>query len=195
MSDLRSVCVYCGSRPGSLPGYVEAARELGYVLAERGIRLIFGAGSIGIMGAVADAVLERGGEVTGVIPFGLDRAEVTHQRLTELHVVETMHERKAMMMELSDAFITAPGGFGTLEELFEVLTWGQLGIHHKPVGLLNVEGYWEPMLKMLDHCLEQGFIDPFQRELVLDAADAGGLLSKLEGYEPHAHAVWQLRGE
>lgn len=191
MTDVRNICVYCGSRPGSSPVFVERARELGRAMVEANIGLVYGAGSTGIMGAVADAVLEAGGEVTGVIPHGLHRAEITHANLTALHMVDTMHERKAMMIELSDAFVAAPGGFGTLEELFEVLTWGQLGIHSKPIGLFNVQGYWDPLLSMLDHCLEQRFIDPFQRELVLESDTPTGLFDALRAYEPHAHMIWQ----
>lgn len=191
MTEVRSICVYCGSRPGASPEFVAQAKVLGHAMVEAGITLVFGAGSIGIMGAVADAVLEAGGEAIGVIPRGLHRAEITHPNLTELYMVETMHERKAKMIELSDAFVAAPGGFGTLEELFEVLTWGQLGIHAKPIGLYNTEGYWNPLLRMLDHCLEQRFIDPFQRELVLEAETPATLFEVLRAYEPHEHTVWQ----
>ena len=191
MTEVRSICVYCGSRPGASPEFVAQAKVLGHAMVEAGITLVFGAGSIGIMGAVADAVLEAGGEAIGVIPRGLHRAEITHPNLTELYMVETMHERKAKMIELSDAFVAAPGGFGTLEELFEVLTWGQLGIHAKPIGLYNTEGYWNPLLRMLDHCLEQRFIDPFQRELVLEAETPATLFEALQAYEPHEHTVWQ----
>jgi uncharacterized protein (TIGR00730 family) len=191
MTDVRNICVYCGSRPGASPEFVTRAKELGRAMAEANIGLVYGAGSTGIMGAVADAVLEAGGEVTGVIPHGLHRAEITHSKLTTLHMVETMHERKSMMIDLSDAFVAAPGGFGTLEELFEVLTWGQLGIHSKPVGLFNVNGYWDPLLSMLEHCLEQRFIDPFQRELVLESDTPDGLFDALRAYEPHGHMIWQ----
>jgi uncharacterized protein (TIGR00730 family) len=141
-SQLKSVCVYCGSNVGSSPVFAEIAASIGTALAEAAIRVIYGGGRVGLMGIVADAARAAGGEVVGIIPAALDRREVAHMGLTELHIVQTMHERKAMMAELSDAFLTLPGGLGTLEELFETLTWSQLGIHRKPVGLINIDGCW-----------------------------------------------------
>src|SRR4051812_49148308 len=145
------VCVFCGSNPGARPEYAAAARAVGRALAERGRGLVYGGGNVGLMGVCADAALAAGGEVIGVIPDALQTAEVAHGGLTRLHVVRTMHERKALMADLSDAFAALPGGFGTLDELFEILTWAQLGIHAKPVAILNVAGFFDPLLAMLDH--------------------------------------------
>ncbi|MEP6754008.1 MAG: TIGR00730 family Rossman fold protein, partial [Chthonomonadales bacterium] len=153
-----SICVFCGSSPGANPVYLEAANEVGKYLADNGITLIYGGGQLGLMGAIADATLANGGKVIGVIPDALAVAEVAHARLTELHVVKTMHERKALMAELSDAFIALPGGFGTFEEYCEMLTWGQLDIHRKPVGLLNVNNYFDPLIQLFDHANSEGFI-------------------------------------
>lgn len=161
------VCVFCGSSPGKRPEYLEAARELGSTLAEWGIGLVYGGSSVGSMGVIADAALAAGGEVVGVIPRTLVEREVAHHGLTELHVVESMHDRKALMTQLSDAFVALPGGHGTLDELFEALTWSQLGIHDKPIALLNVAGYWDPLLAMMERASEEGFLRPADRERLL----------------------------
>src|SRR6266496_1559672 len=150
------ICVFCGSRPGIRPEYLDAARRLGTLLAERRIGLVYGGASVGVMGAVADAALRGGGEVIGVIPKALERRELAHDNLTELRVVESMHERKALMAELSDVVIALPGGFGTFEELFETITWSQLGIHRKAIGILNVSGFYDGMLALIDHAIEEG---------------------------------------
>lgn len=170
-SDRRAVCVFCGSSMGAHPGYADAARALGRELARRDLELVYGAGNIGLMGVVADAALEAGGRVVGVIPRSLVEREVAHTTLTELHIVETMHQRKALMADRSDAFLALPGGFGTLDELFEILTWAQLGIHRKPVGLLNVRGYFDPLLAWVRHSFAEGFIR--QKHVELLAVGAG----------------------
>ncbi len=166
---MKRICVFAGSSKGVRPEYREAARVLGHALCERGIGVVYGAGGIGLMGVLADAVLESGGEVTGVIPDKLMDMEVAHEGITELRVVRTMHERKALMAELSDGFITLPGGLGTLEETMEMITWLQLGYHEKPVGLLNVRGYYDPLLGFLRHTREEGFIT--QKSLNLFSVD------------------------
>lgn len=174
-----SICVFCGSRPGTNPAYALAARHMGQVLAARGIRLVYGGGRVGLMGVLADAALAAGGRVVGVIPEALLRLEVGHRALTELHVVPNMHARKRMMAELSDAFVALPGGIGTFEELFEVWTWLQLGYHAKPVGLLNVAGYYDPLLAFLDRSVAQGFVPPAQRALLQVETHADALLDRL----------------
>lgn len=176
---MKTVCVYCGSSSGARLEYLEAATSLGSRLARYGKRLVYGGACVGVMGRVADAVLENGGEVVGVIPQGLMERDLAHQGLTQLHVVATMHERKAMMAELSDAFIALPGGIGTFEELFEILTWAQLGIHHKPCGLLNVAGYYDPLLVFLDHSVQEGFLAPEHRSLLLVENEPEALLKRL----------------
>ncbi|HEY8428354.1 MAG TPA: TIGR00730 family Rossman fold protein [Sandaracinaceae bacterium] len=173
------LCVFCGSSPGRRPAYLEAARALGRTLAERGHGLVFGGASIGLMGAVADAALAAGGEVIGVIPRSLVDREIAHPGLTELHVVETMHERKALMTRLSDAFLALPGGHGTFDELFEALTWSQLGIHEKPIGLWDVEGYFAPLLSMLDAAVAEGFVRPFDRARLRAGRSLDELLPRL----------------
>lgn len=172
--NLTRVCVFCGSNPGSDPRFAGAARDLGTALATRGIELVYGGGQVGLMGILADAALAAGGRVIGVIPHALDRLEVAHKRLSELRHVDTMHERKALMVELSDAFVALPGGFGTLDELCEVLTWQQLGIHAKPVALLEVAGYFAHFRAFLDHATASGFLSAETRGLlhVADAPDS-----------------------
>lgn len=184
MSPLRRVCVFTGSRPGTRPAYREAAAALGRELARRGIGLVYGGGSVGLMGVLADATLAAGGEAIGVIPEALQEREVDHRGLTELRVVPTMHVRKAMMAELSDAFVTLPGGLGTLEETFEVVTWAQLGIHAKPVGMLQVGGFYQPLLAFLEHAATEGFIAREHLGLFLVDDDPGRLLDRLAEYEP-----------
>jgi uncharacterized protein (TIGR00730 family) len=190
MSELRRVCVYCGSRAGTREAYANAARELGTLLGERGIGVVYGGGQVGLMGILADAALAAGGEVIGVIPHALAAREVDHPGVTILHKVETMHERKAMMADLADAFITMPGGIGTLEELTEIWSWAYLGIHHKPVGLLNVAGYYDPLLAFMDGALEDGFVQPVHRDLLQVAASPPELLDKIAAYEPPELMRW-----
>lgn len=181
---LRRVCVFCGSAPGRDPRYVEAARGFGALLARHGIEAVTGGGSVGMMGAVAEGVLGAGGRVTGVIPRVLMEREVAFEGLSELVVTGSMHERKQRMAAMSDAFVALPGAFGTFEELCEMVTWTQLGIHHKPLGLLDVLGYWHSLLALFDHAVQEGFLLPRNRALVLAHADAGALLSALAGAHP-----------
>jgi uncharacterized protein (TIGR00730 family) len=183
-----SVCVYCGSRPGEQPAFADAARAVGEAIARRGWRLVYGGGRAGLMGLVADAALRGGAPVVGVIPRSLMEREVGHAGLTELHVVETMHERKLMMAERSDAFIALPGGIGTFEELFEVWTWRQLGYHDKPVGLLNVGGYYDTLLAFLHQTVAQGFVAEPQHALLRVHDDAAALLDDLAAQVPLATA-------
>ena len=187
---MNSVCVFCGSSPGNDPAYAEAARELGRTLAERGNTLVYGGGHVGLMGVVADAALGAGGEVIGVMPRSLVDREIGHTDLTKLHVVRSMHERKALMSELSEGFIALPGGNGTLEEFFEVLTWAQLGEHTKPCGLLNVAGYYDPLLAVFDQMVDRAFLKREHRGLVLVEGDPSALLERLEGYEPPRTIKW-----
>ncbi len=192
---MKSVCVYCGSSPGRRPEYGEAARRLGAELAARGLGLVYGGSSVGLMKVVADAVLARGGRVTGVIPEALVRKEIAHRGLTELHVTASMHERKTRMAELSDAFVALPGGIGTLEELFEAWTWGQLGLHRKPCGLLNVAGYWDRLTAFLDHSAAEGFMKDASRAMLVVSDDPAGLLDRFEGWRPPAVEKWIRAGE
>ena len=174
---MKSVCVYCGASFGADPAYAEAARHVGAALAERGLRVVYGGASVGLMGAVADAALEAGGEVVGVIPQVLVDKEVAHPGLTALHTVGNMHERKAKMAELSDAFVALPGGIGTLEELVEVYTWSYLGIHDKPFGLINTNGYYDGFTAFLDHAVDQQFLRPEVRERLTVAPTPEELLA------------------
>lgn len=174
-----SICVYCGSRPGTKPGYAALARALGTAIGSRGWQLVYGGGRAGLMGMVADAALAAGGRVVGVIPESLMTLEVGHAGLSELHVVKTMHERKQMMAERSDAFVAMPGGIGTFEELFEVWTWRHLGYHHSPMGLLDAEGYWAPMLAFLTHAVAEGFMGDDQMAMLHVDDDAERLLATL----------------
>jgi hypothetical protein len=187
---MRRVCVFCGSSPGARPAYAEAARATGRLLAERGLGLVYGGGDVGLMGEVADAVLAAGGTVTGVIPRALLEREVGHRGLTELHVVETMHERKAMMADLADGFVALPGGFGTLDELCEILTWSQLGFHAKPCGVLNVEGYFDALLALFDHAVAEQFVRPQHRALVLQSTDPAALLDAMAAFRPPQGEKW-----
>ncbi len=181
---MRRVCVFCGSNNGARPEYAAAARRFGAALAARGLGLVYGGGHVGLMGVVADAVLAGGGEVTGVIPHALVTKELAHGRLTALHVTETMHQRKARMADLADGFAALPGGFGTADELFEVLTWAQLGLHARPVGLLNVAGFFDPLLVWLDHTVREGFVKPENRRLLVEATEAEALLAGLLAWRP-----------
>mgnify|MGYP001356943513 CR=1 FL=1 len=178
---IQSICVFCGSRHGDDPAFADVARELGRALVARKIRLVFGGGHIGLMGVVADAVLEQGGEVIGVIPEALVQRELAHPGVQDMRIVPTMHARKALMSELSDGFIALPGGLGTFEELFEVLTWGQLGFHNKPIALLNVNGYYDPLLTMLDRGVQCEFLSPRNRNLLFDSESVSKVISFLNG--------------
>jgi uncharacterized protein (TIGR00730 family) len=184
---MKSLCVYCGSSFGNSPRYAKAARAMGAALAGRGITLVYGGGNVGLMGAIADEVLRQGGKVTGVIPQALLDKEVGHLGLSELHVVKNMHERKALMAELSDGFIAMPGGIGTLEELFEVFTWSQLRFHDKPVGLLNTDGYYDTMLAFIAHMVEQGFLRSEQAQLLMAEAEPAALLARFDAFEVVPH--------
>ncbi|MBD9633385.1 MAG: TIGR00730 family Rossman fold protein [Pseudomonas sp.] len=187
---LRSICVFCGASPGATPIYQEAAEALGRHLAENGIQLVYGGGAVGLMGMVANAALAAGGEVIGIIPQSLKDAEVGHSGLTRLEVVDGMHARKARMAELSDAFIALPGGLGTLEELFEVWTWGQLGYHAKPLGLLEVNGFFDPLLTFLDHLVQERFVRQPHRDMLQRAASPAELVSALAAWKPLAAPKW-----
>lgn len=188
--NLQSICVFCGSQQGTRPVYAAAARELGTLLASRGIRVIYGGGRVGLMGALADSAMAAGGEVIGVIPRDLLDREVGHDGLTRLEVVDSMHQRKARMAELADAFIALPGGYGTFEELFEALTWCQLGIHAKPSGLLDVEGYFSGLRQQLKRSVEEGLLRPQHAGLLAVAQDAHALLMDLERLELPALRRW-----
>lgn len=188
---MNRLCVYCGSSPGTGDDYVSAARELGKLLLRQEIGLVYGGASRGIMGAIADTVLEGGGNVTGIIPQALHGKEIAHEGLTELHVVDSMHERKSLMAVLSDGFVAMPGGFGTLEEIIEVITWGQLGFHDKPCGLLNVAGYFDHLLAFLDHSTAQGFLHPQHRRMLLVASTPAELLEQFENYVPPSVEKWR----
>jgi uncharacterized protein (TIGR00730 family) len=192
---MRSVCVYCGSSAGDRPEYVDAARALGHALAQRGTELIYGGAQVGLMGHVADAVLERGGRVIGVIPQMLVRKEIAHAGLTALHVTASMHERKQKMADLSEGFIALPGGIGTFEELFEIWTWGQLGLHRRPCGLLNVAGYYDDLVRFLDHATASGFIRAEQRAMLSVESDVDALLARFDAYAAPAVEKWLRREE
>jgi uncharacterized protein (TIGR00730 family) len=192
---MRRVCVFCGSSDGRDPVHREAARAFGDLLARRGLGLVYGGGGAGLMGAVADAALGAGGEVIGVIPHGLERRELGHRGLTEMRVVGSMHERKAVMAGLSDAFVALPGGMGTLEELAEAATWSQLGIHAKPVGLLDVAGYWAPLTAFFDHAADLGFIRPEHRAIVIVERDPVALLDRLATWHPPSAERWLSPGQ
>jgi uncharacterized protein (TIGR00730 family) len=187
---MKRVCVFCGSNPGVREDYGNSAQALGRALAGRALALVYGGGNVGLMGMLADSMLQAGGEVIGVIPRTLVAKEVAHRGVTELRIVDTMHERKALMNDLSDAFIALPGGFGTLDEFFEILTWSQLGIHGKPSGLLNVVGYYDRLLAMLDHAVAERFLRPAHRQLVIADTDADVLLQRLSDFVPVPTGKW-----
>jgi len=174
---LESICVYCGSKPGTDAVYAAAGRELGHALAEQGIRLVYGGGNVGLMGIVADAVLERGGNVTGVIPEALVSRELAHTRVLDMRIVSSMHARKSLMAELSQGFVALPGGLGTYEELFEMLTWGQLGFHQKPVAILNINQFYDPLLGLLDRAVEEGFLVAANRQRLFVATSVSEFIS------------------
>ncbi len=187
---LNSVCVYCGSSPGDLPVYLESAREVGMALADQGIRLIYGGGNVGLMGAVADGALEHSGEVIGIIPSKIVDLEVAHEGLTRLEIVDTMHERKNRMAELSDAFLALPGGIGTIEEIFEAYTWTQLGYHNKPCGLLNISGYFNSLIDFMKHMCDSKFLREEHYETLIVENDINSMLEKLEQAEPVQIEKW-----
>jgi uncharacterized protein (TIGR00730 family) len=192
VAEINSLCVFCGSSSGAKPEYVAASHVLADVMAEQGISLVYGGAHVGIMGQVADRLLQAGGKVYGVIPESLVDMEVAHDGLTELHVVNSMHTRKAKMAELSDAFVSLPGGLGTLEEMFEVLTWAQLGFHEKPCGILNVAGFYDQLLSFLDNATEQQFMHESHRQLLMADTDPTALLKKLLAFEPERKSKLEL---
>lgn len=192
---IKNICVYCGSSPGKNPAYMRAAKTLANAMCERDIGLVYGGAAIGVMGAIADAVLEGGGEAIGVIPKSLAVKEVAHSNLTQLHVVASMHERKAMMAELADGFIALPGGWGTLEEIFEILTWAQLGFHHKPCGLMNIEGYYDGLIDFLDKAFAQQFVNELCRPMLMKASDPFTLLDQFTEYRAPKVRKWMGEDE
>lgn len=181
---MRRICVFTGSNPGKRVEYREAAQALGREMVARGLGLVYGAASVGLMGTIADAVLAGGGEVIGVIPRGLFRREVGHRGLTQLYEVESMHERKALMADLADGFIALPGGYGTFDELFEIITWEQLGIHTKPIGLLDVASYFEPLLALIAHAVAEGFVPTQHSNIVIHESSPAALLDRLARHRP-----------
>jgi uncharacterized protein (TIGR00730 family) len=195
MAPITSVCVFCGSSLGNAPSYLRAAKELGALIAGRGLKLVYGGASVGLMGAVADAALAGGGEVEGVLPKALEEKELAHRGLSRLHIVSSMHERKAKMAELSDGFIALPGGAGTLEEIFEIWTWAQLGFHRKPAGFLDVDGYFEQLKRFLDHSVAQGFMRAAHRDMLSFTASGAALLDSFAAYEPPSMPKWISKGQ
>jgi uncharacterized protein (TIGR00730 family) len=190
MTNIRRLAIFCGSNPGARPEYVEGARAFGRLLCERGIGVAYGGSSVGLMAAVAEAVLDELGDIIGVIPQMLVEREVAHRALTDLRIVGSMHERKALIAELSDGFVALPGGIGTLEEFFEIWTWAQLGMHDKPCGLLNIAGYFDPLLTFLDRAVEEKFVRDVHRAMVIVESDPRALLARLEAYEPPRVVKW-----
>lgn len=189
------LCVYCASNDGAHPAYADAARHLGRTLAERGIHLVYGGGRTGLMGAIADAALAAGGEVTGVMPHALVEREVAHTGLTALHVVDSMHTRKAMLADMADAFVALPGGIGTLEEFFETWTWAQLGVHRKPVGLLDVQGFWQPLVSLIEHLTTEQFLRGTPRDWLVVRDDVNAMLDALHAFDAPAVRRWLKPGE
>ena len=187
---MKRICVFCGSNKGAKPAYIEAAKSLGKVLVKKNIGLIYGGGKVGLMGVIADEVLASGGEVIGVIPQSLVNREVAHQNVTQMHIVNSMHERKALMADLSDGFMALPGGMGTFDEFCEILTWAQLGIHQKPCGILNIENYFTPLLAMFDHAMREGFLRDTHRALVIEATEPETLLDLLAKHQPQHVEKW-----
>jgi hypothetical protein len=195
MTPINSICVYCGSSPGRIEAYGSAGCDLAKSLVSRNIRLVYGGAGIGIMGMVADQVLKLGGQAIGVIPKALAHKEVAHKNLTELHVTQSMHERKMLMAELSDGFIALPGGLGTLEELFEIWTWAQLGFHNKPCGLLNVEGYYDLLIGFLDHVLAEQFVKKDHHAMLIVETNPDALLDRFINYQPPSVRHWVGKDE
>lgn len=192
---MKSICVFAGSNSGTKVEYVAAARELGRVLAQRQLGLVYGGARVGLMGALADEALSGGGRVIGVMPEALAAKEIAHQGLSELRVVKSMHERKAMMSDLSDGFVALPGGWGTMEEFFEVLTWGQLGFHRKPCGLLNIHGYFDRLLSFAEHCVDEGFVKREHRSMILVSDSPNELLDGMAAYKAPVVKKWIERAE
>ena len=192
---IKNICVYCGSSPGKNPAYSLAAKALAKALCERNIGLVYGGAAVGVMGTIANAVLEAGGEAIGVIPKSLAVKEVAHENLTQLHVVASMHERKAMMADLSDGFIALPGGWGTLEEIFEILTWAQLGFHDKPCALLNIEGYYDQLIGFLENSFQQQFVNELCRPMLIEAREPGVLLDQFSTYRAPRVRKWMGEDE
>ena len=190
MSEIRRLAIFCGSNPGARPDYVKAARSLGKLLSERGIGIVYGGSNVGLMAALADTMLDELGDIIGVIPRMLVQREVANTALSDLRIVESMHERKALMAELADGFVALPGGIGTLEEFFEIWTWGQLGMHEKPCGLLNVAGYFDPLLEFLDRAVSEKFVRDVHRAMVVVESDPVRLLARFESYEPPRVVKW-----
>jgi uncharacterized protein (TIGR00730 family) len=189
---IKSLCVYCGSSMGASPVYAKAARALAQAMVDDNIGLVYGGGNVGLMGVIADEVMRLGGEATGVIPKALLDKEVGHHGLTRLHIVKDMHERKAMMASLSDGFIAMPGGIGTLEELFEVFTWSQLGLHAKPIGLLNVDGFYDGLVGFIGHLVGEQFLQADQAKLLMAAPDADQLLAQFKVFQPTYRSKWNV---
>jgi len=190
---MKRLCVFCGSNLGARAAYRDAARALGKEMTRRGIGLVFGGSNIGLMGVIADTVLDAGGEAIGIMPFHLVRKEIAHRQLTELRVVNSMHERKALMADLADGFIALPGGFGTYDELCEVVTWAQLGLHQKPCGLLNVAGYYDALVAMFDHATQEGFVRRAHREMLIISSDVDEMLNQMEAYQTPVVEKWITR--
>jgi uncharacterized protein (TIGR00730 family) len=187
---MKRICVFCGSNPGFRPVYAQAAAELARLLVKLGIGIVYGGGNIGLMGVLADTATAEGGEVIGVIPRALFAKEVGHSGIADLRIVGSMHERKALMAELADGFIAMPGGWGTFDEFCEILTWAQLGLHRKPCGILNTDGYYDPLLAMFDHCVAEGFLKPEYRPMVLAASGPAGLIEKMRAYRAPSLDKW-----
>ncbi|MEP3045867.1 MAG: TIGR00730 family Rossman fold protein [Roseibium sp.] len=192
---MKSICVFCGSSYGSMKEYEEAAKATGKAIADAGYRVVYGGAKVGLMGTVADAALAAGGDVIGVLPKALQDKEIGHEGLTEFYQVDSMHDRKALMADLSDGFIALPGGVGTLEEIFEVWTWGQLGYHEKPCGFLNIEGYFDHLIAFLDHQTQEGFTKKVMRDMVQIADTPAGLIDLFKTYEPPLAPKWIKKGE
>jgi uncharacterized protein (TIGR00730 family) len=193
MPELKRICVFCGSNSGTRPEYTQAAENVGRLLVKQGCSLVYGGGKVGLMGTIADTVLAAGGEVIGVIPHALMLKEVGHTGLTKLRIVNTMHERKALMAELSDAFIALPGGYGTLDEFCEILTWAQLGLHNKPCGILNVNGYFDPLIELFQKSVAEGFLRKQHADMLMIESDPEILLKKMAAYQPPRTEKWITR--
>jgi len=194
VSEIRRLAVFCGSNPGARPEYVEGARALGRLLCQRRVGVVYGGSSVGLMAALAETVLEEGGDIIGVIPKMLVEREVAHRALSDLRVVDSMHERKALMAELSDGFVALPGGIGTLEEFFEIWTWAQLGVHDKPCGLLNIAGYFDPLLEFLDRAVAEKFVRDVHRSMVIVESEPQALLRRFESYVAPKVVKWVNAG-
>lgn len=192
---MKSICVFCGSNPGANPVFMETAEKLGLFLVEKNVGLVYGGGRVGLMGKIADTVMANGGNVIGIIPKSLSDKEVAHQGLNELHIVDSMHTRKAMMADFSDGFIALPGGFGTFEELCEIITWAQLGFHAKPCGLLNIEGYYDPLVKLFDTATKERFVRPEHRKLVLIENEIERLFELMVNFKSPDIKKWLERDE